>query len=106
VVDTWCVALYNNNVIKTFKDNQTQQIYQRKRSRKLPPDIQQIALRKLRMINNAVSINDLRVPPANRLEKLSGDREGQWSIRINNQWRICFEWLESDAFNVEIVDYH
>jgi proteic killer suppression protein len=93
-------------VIKTFKDNQTQQIYQRKRSRKLPPDIQQIALRKLRMINNAVSINDLRVPPANRLEKLSGDREGQWSIRINNQWRICFEWLESDAFNVEIVDYH
>jgi proteic killer suppression protein len=106
VVDTWCVALYNDDVIKTFKDNQTQQIYQRQRSRKLPPDIQQIALRKLRMINNAVSINDLRVPPANRLEKLSGDREGQWSIRINNQWRICFEWLESDAFNVEIVDYH
>ena len=106
MVDTWCVALYNDDVIKTFKDNQTQQIYQRQRSRKLPPDIQQIALRKLRMINNAVSINDLRVPPANRLEKLSGDREGQWSIRINNQWRICFEWLESDAFNVEIVDYH
>ena len=106
MVDTWCVALYNDDVIKTFKDNQTQQIYQRQRSRKLPPDIQQIALRKLRMLNNAVSINDLRVPPANRLEKLSGDREGQWSIRINNQWRICFEWLESDAFNVEIVDYH
>jgi len=106
VVDIWCVALYNENVIKTFKDHQTQQIYQRKRSRKLPSDIQQIALRKLRMINNAVSINDLRVPPANRLEKLSGDREGQWSIRINDQWRICFEWLESDAFNVEIVDYH
>ena len=93
-------------MIKTFKDTQTQQIYLRQRSRKLPPDIQQVALRKLRMINNAISLTDLRVPPANRLEKLSGDREGQWSIRINDQWRICFEWQESDAYNVEIVDYH
>jgi len=58
------------------------------------------------MINNAISINDLRVPPANRLEKLSGDRAGQYSIRINDQWRICFEWQKSDAYNVEIVDYH
>jgi len=58
------------------------------------------------MLNNAVSINDLRIPPANRLEKLSGDREGQYSIRINNQWRICFEWQESNAYQVEIVDYH
>ncbi|HLO13962.1 MAG TPA: type II toxin-antitoxin system RelE/ParE family toxin, partial [Anaerolineales bacterium] len=66
----------------------------------------QVALRKLRMINNATGINDLRVPPANRLEKLSGDREGQYSIRINDQWRICFEWKSSDAFNVEITDYH
>jgi proteic killer suppression protein len=93
-------------VIKTFKDTQTRQFYQRQRSRKLPSDIQQVALRKLRMLNNALSINDLRVPPANRLEKLSGDREGQWSIRINDQWRICFEWQEGDAYNVEIVDYH
>ena len=93
-------------MIKTFKDAQTQQIYQRQRSRKLPPDIQQVALRKLRMINNAISLTDLRVPPANRLEKLSGDRESQWSIRINDRWRICFEWQESDAYNVEIVDYH
>ena len=93
-------------MIKTFKDTQTQQIYQRQRSRKLPPGIQQVALRKLRMINNAISLTDLRVPPANRLEKLSGDREGQWSIRINDQWRVCFEWQESDAYNVEIVDYH
>jgi proteic killer suppression protein len=93
-------------VIKTFKDEPTQEIYQRLPSRKLPPDIQQVALRKLRMINNATSLTDLRVPPANRLEKLSSDRVGQWSIRINDQWRICFEWRESDAYNVEIVDYH
>ncbi len=93
-------------MIKTFKDEQTQKIYQRQPSRKLPPDIQQVALRKLRMINNATSLIDLRVPPANRLEKLSGDRTSQWSIRINDQWRICFEWRESDAYAVEIVDYH
>jgi proteic killer suppression protein len=93
-------------VIKTFKDAETQKIYQRERSRKLPADIQQVALRKLRMINNAININDLRVPPANRLEKLSGNRAGQYSIRINDQWRICFEWKSSDAFNVEITDYH
>jgi toxin HigB-1 len=93
-------------VIKTFKDAETQKIYQRERSRKLPSDIQQVALRKLRMINNAININDLRVPPANRLEKLSGARAGQYSIRINDQWRICFEWKSSDAFNVEITDYH
>jgi proteic killer suppression protein len=72
----------------------------------LPPDIQQVALRKLRMINNAISINDLRMPPANRLEKFGGDRANQWSIRINDQWRICFEWQGSDAYNVEIADYH
>jgi proteic killer suppression protein len=93
-------------VIKTFKDVETQKIYQRERSRKLPSDIQQVALRKLRMVNNAININDLRVPPANRLEKLGKDREGQYSIRINDQWRICFEWKSGDAFNVEITDYH
>lgn len=93
-------------MIKTFKDAEAQKIYRRERSRKLPPDIQQVALRKLRMINNSININDLRVPPANRLEKLSGDREGQYSIRINDQWRICFEWSGGDAFNVEIADYH
>jgi len=93
-------------VIKTFKDAETEKIYQRERSRKLPPDIQQAALRKLRMVNNSINLNDLRVPPANRLEKLSGNRAGQYSIRINDQWRICFEWRGSDAFNVEITDYH
>ncbi|MFN3983706.1 MAG: type II toxin-antitoxin system RelE/ParE family toxin [Caldilinea sp.] len=93
-------------MIKTFRDNEAQKIYQRQRSRKLPADIQQTALRKLRMINNAVTINDLRIPPANRLEKLSGDREGQWSIRINDQWRVCFRWEGNDAYEVEIMDYH
>ena len=93
-------------MIKNFKDDETQKIYQRQRSRKLPSDIQQVALRKLRMINNSISINDLRVPPANRLEKLSGTRAGQWSIRINDQWRVCFRWEGSDALDVEITDYH
>jgi proteic killer suppression protein len=93
-------------VIKNFKDDETQKIYQRQRSRKLPSDIQQVALRKLRMINNSVSINDLRVPPANHLEKLSGNRAGQWSIRVNDQWRVCFRWEGSDALDVEITDYH
>jgi proteic killer suppression protein len=93
-------------VIKTFSNEETQKIYQRQRSRKLPSDIQQVALRKLRMINNAITINDLRVPPANRLEKLGGNRSGQWSIRINDQWRICFRWEGSDAYDVEITDYH
>lgn len=64
------------------------------------------ALRKLRMLSNAISLNDLRVPPANRLEKLTGERAGQYSIRINDQWRICFEWQEGDVSNVEIADYH
>jgi proteic killer suppression protein len=93
-------------VIKSFKDSETQKIYHLQRSRKLPSDIQQIALRKLRMINNAASLNDLLIPPANRLEKLSGDRSGQYSIRINNQWRVCFEWQGNDAYDVEITDYH
>lgn len=93
-------------MIKTFKDDEAHKIYQRQRSRKLPADIQQVVLRKLRMINNAISINDLRVPPANRLEELSGNRAGQWSIRINDQWRVCFRWEGSDACDVEITDYH
>jgi toxin HigB-1 len=72
----------------------------------LPQDIQQIALRKLRMLSRSTSLDDLRIPPANRLEKLVGNRKGQWSIRINGQWRICFHWIDGDAFDVEIVDYH
>lgn len=93
-------------MIKSFKDDEARKIFNRQISRKLPTEIQQVALRKLLMINNAYTINDLRIPPANRLEKLGGDRSGQWSIRINEQYRICFEWIENDAYNVEIVDYH
>lgn len=93
-------------MIETFKDSETEKIYNRQLSRKLPGDIQQIALRILRMLSNAVSLNDLRIPPANRLEKLSGSRFGQYSIRINDRWRICFEWRENNAYEVEIVDYH
>ena len=93
-------------MIKSFKDSETRKIFHRQASRKLPGNIQQIALRKLRMLNNSVTLNDLRIPPANRLEKLSGNRSGQYSIRINDQWRICFEWRENDAYEVEIADYH
>jgi len=93
-------------VIKSFKNRGTEKIYSREISKKLPTDIQQVALRKLRMINNAKNINDLRIPPANRLEKLSGNREGQYSTRINDQWRICFTWQDGDAHDVEITDYH
>jgi toxin HigB-1 len=93
-------------VIRNFKDKETQKIFERQRSRKLPSDIQQVALRKLRMLNSAETLQDLRVPPANRLERLVGDREGQYSIRVNDQWRICFEWQEGKASDVEIVDYH
>ena len=93
-------------MIKSFKDSETEKIYNLTRSRKLAQDIQQVALRKLRMLNNAKTINDLRIPPANRLEKLIGNRAGQYSIRINDQWRICFDWQEDNAYNVEIVDYH
>ena len=93
-------------MIRSFKSKETEKIFARERSHKLPQDIQQVALRKLRMLNRAFTLQDLRIPPANRLEKLLGKREGQHSIRINNQWRICFEWRDGDAYGVEIVDYH
>ncbi len=93
-------------MIKSFKNKETEKIYNREASRELPSDIQQVALRKLRMINNAGNLNDLRIPPANRLEKLAGKRSGQHSIRINDQWRICFVWKDGDAYDVEITDYH
>jgi proteic killer suppression protein len=93
-------------MIKSFKTKETEKVFRREGSGKLPRDIQQVALRKLRMINSAKNLNDLRIPPANRLQKLIGDREGQYSIRINDQWRICFTWREGDAYGVEITDYH
>ena len=93
-------------MIRSFRCEETARIFDRRRSRRLPHNIQQVALRKLRMLNRAVILNDLRVPPANRLEKLRGDRAGQFSIRINDRWRICFDWQDGDAYEVEIVDYH
>jgi len=93
-------------VIRTFRDGDTERLFKRERIRKLPADLQRIALRKLLVLDAATSLLDLRVPPANRLEKLSGDRQGQHSIRINDQWRICFRWVGTDAQDVEIVDYH
>lgn len=93
-------------MIKSFADAETEKVFRRQFSRKLPGDIQAAALRKLRMLNNAHAINDLRSPPANRLEKLSADRAGQHSIRVNDTWRVCFVWRDEDAYEVEIVDYH
>lgn len=93
-------------MIRSFKDKEAQAIFERRRSRRVPSDIQQVALRKLRMLNRAETLQDLRIPPANRLERLSGDRAGQHSIRINDQWRICFVWQDGEALDVEIVDYH
>ena len=93
-------------MIKSFADRETEKVYNQQFSRKLPSTIQRIALRKLFMINAAETINDLRIPPANRLEALHGDREGQHSIRINDQYRICLTERNGDFYNVEIVDYH
>ena len=93
-------------MIKSFADKETRRVWDGLVSRRLPRDIQQVARRKLRMLNNAGSLEDLRIPPANRLEALKGDREGQHSIRINDQWRICFVWRDGDAECVSIVDYH
>jgi len=93
-------------MIVDFKDRETKKIWEGNTSRRLPQDIQAVARRKLRMLNNAHSLDDLRVPPANRLEVLRGKRKGQHSIRINDQWRICFVWADGNANKVEIVDYH
>ena len=93
-------------MIKSFADSETEKVFGRRFSKKLPGDIQAVALRKLRMLNNAHAINDLRSPPGNRLEKLSKDREGQYSVRINDQRRVCFSWRDGDAYEVEITDYH
>ena len=93
-------------MILSFRSKETEAIWRGESTRRLPPTIQQTARRKLRMLNNVRNLMDLRIPPANRLEALKGDRKGQYAIRINDQWRICFEWQKSDAYNVEIVDYH
>jgi proteic killer suppression protein len=93
-------------MILSFRSKEAEAIWRGEASRRLPPAIQQTARRKLRMLNNARNLNDLRVPPANRLEALKHDRKGQHAIRINDQWRICFTWTAAGPANVEIVDYH
>jgi toxin HigB-1 len=93
-------------MIKSFGDRDTELVWIGQRARRLPSNIQQVALRKLFMIEAAGSIDDLREPPGNRLEMLKGDRKGCWSIRINQQWRICFIWENGNAEDVEIIDYH
>ena len=93
-------------MIKSFACKETEKIFNRRISLKLPRDIQKTARRKLEILEGAEALVDLRIPPNNHLEKLSKDRKGQYSIRINDQWRICFEWRGGDAYNVEIVDYH
>jgi toxin HigB-1 len=93
-------------MIKTFRCKQTEKVFLRKPVTKFPQEIHRRALRKLLLIDAAEKLDDLRVPPGNQLERLGGDRKGQYSIRINEQWRVCFRWEKGDAFNVEIVDYH
>lgn len=93
-------------MIKSFKCKETEKIWNEKRSKKFPPSIQTRALRKLRLLDSSEKILDLKIPPSNHLESLSGDRDGQHSIRINQKWRICFVWVEIYAVDVEIVDYH
>ncbi len=93
-------------MIKSFRDKETEKVFKREFSKRLPHEIQRRAAMQLISIQFSKDVNDLRIPPANRLEALKGEREGQYSIRINDQWRICFRWIEGNAFDVEIVDYH
>jgi len=93
-------------MILSFKDSEAEKIWNGEYSKKLSRDIQDIIRRKLRMLNNSSNINDLRVPPANHLELLKGNRKGQFSIRVNRQWRICFKWIQCNCVDVEIIDYH
>jgi proteic killer suppression protein len=93
-------------MIRSFRDTETERLFRRERGSKLARPLQRAALRKLLLVDAAESLEDLRVPPANRLEKLVGDRIGQYSIRINDQYRVCFRWQSGDAHDVEIADYH
>jgi toxin HigB-1 len=93
-------------MIRSFRDKETERLWQGRKSRKFPGDLQDRALRKLRQLDASLTLEDLRNPPGNHLEALRVDRAGQWSIRINDQWRICFRWSEGEAHDVEIVDYH
>lgn len=106
LLDMYTRNRYNKTMIKSFADKETEKIYNQIFSKKIPQSIQRVALRKLIMIDNAGCLEDLRVPPSNHLELLKGDRAGQYSIRINDQYRICFNVEGNDYYDVEIVDYH
>jgi proteic killer suppression protein len=93
-------------MVKSFRCKETKRVFSRRFSKKLPVSIQESSRQKLVILDSATTLNDLRIPPGNRLEELKDNREGQHSIRINRQWRICFEWKNGDSYNVEIVDYH
>jgi proteic killer suppression protein len=93
-------------MIRSFHSKETEKIWKGEFSKKHPSDIQNIARRKLRMLNNSISLNDLKIPPSNKVEALKGTRKGQYSIKINDQWRICFKWEDRHCYNVEIVDYY
>jgi len=93
-------------MIRSFATTETEKLFRRQHVPKFPAELRRIAQRKLLMLDAAERIDDLRVPPGNRLEKLTGDRKGQYSIRINDQWRICFRWSDGDVYDVEVVDYH
>lgn len=93
-------------MIKSFRCKETKRVFSRRFSKKLPVSIQESSRQKLVILDSATTLSDLRIPPGNRLEELKDNREGQHSIRINRQWRICFEWKNGDSYNVEIVDYH
>ena len=105
-LDTISVMRHGLRVIRSYKNLDTEAVANRERCRTFPADIQRRAQAKLMILNNAKDLNDLRAPPGNRLEALSGDRKGQYSIRVNDQWRICFSWKQRNAYQVEIVDYH
>lgn len=113
ILDSFLLALdansmtyYYSFMIRTFRCKETEMLFKDRRSTKLPPDIRRVALRKLVALHSAPTLRALRIPPANHLEALSGDREGQYSIRVNDRWRICFAWNDGNAYDVEIVDYH
>jgi len=93
-------------MIRSFRDKVTEKVFNRERVKKFDLNVQRLAQRKLFILDAAETLDELRVPPGNRLEKLSGDRKGQYSIRINDQWRICFRWVDRDVYDVEITDYH